>query len=204
MIAVKDISSIDIDKVIEHIASLNRGLKEFWSSAKGWAPIEAAQLLTKSRLDWQVSLSHSLRLWFSPSPDNEKDARLILAWTNLGSLVEGTLKFFLSVWYESYKTSAASLTRRNGKRIDPDELQLEQLRVFFKKEVWTNDDRWDAWILIIQKRRNAIHAYKDRELGTLKEFEDMVRTYFLFLSNINERLPYPDEDYMPRESLQSW
>ncbi len=203
MIAVKDISSIDIDKVIEHIASLNRGLKEFWSSAKGWAPIEAAQLLTKSRLDWQVSLSHSLRLWFSPSPDNEKDALLILAWTNLGSLVEGTLKLFLSVWYESYKTSAASLTRRNGKRIDPDELQLEQLRVFFKKEVWTNDDSWDAWILIIQKRRNAIHAYKDRELGTLKEFEDMVRTYFLFLSNINERLPYPDEDYMPRESLQS-
>jgi len=203
MIAVKDISSIDIDKVIEHIASLNRGLKEFWSSAKGWAPIEAAQLLTTSRLDWQVSLSHSLRLWFSPSPDNEKDALLILAWTNLGSLVEGTLKLFLSVWYESYKTSAASLTRRNGKRIDPDELQLEQLRVFFKKEVWTNDDSWDAWILIIQKRRNAIHAYKDRELGTLKEFEDMVRTYFLFLSNINERLPYPDEDYMPRESLQS-
>jgi len=72
MIAVKDISSIDIDKVIEHIASLNRGLKEFWSSAKGWAPIEAAQLLTKSRLDWQVSLSHSLRLWFSPSPDNAR------------------------------------------------------------------------------------------------------------------------------------
>jgi len=44
----------------------------------------------------------------------------------------------------------------------------------------------------IQWRRNVIHAYKDREIGTFEEFEDDVRTYNLLLDNLEGRDPYPD------------
>jgi len=52
----------------------------------------------------------------------------------------------------------------------------------------------------IQQRRNAIHAYKDREIGNHDEFLLDVKTYLKFLRYINERLPYPDDIYIPRET----
>jgi hypothetical protein len=55
------IDEMSIHQVEGRIEILNRDLARFWSAAHGWAPPEAAGLLSKSRLDWQVSLSASLR-----------------------------------------------------------------------------------------------------------------------------------------------
>src|SRR3954452_19895414 len=85
------------------IEFLNRKVAGFWKAAHGWAPIEAAGLLSKARLDWQVSLSSSLRLWLRDQPNALSDGDLILAWTNLGALIEGTLKLFLSVYYDDFR-----------------------------------------------------------------------------------------------------
>ena len=72
------------------------------------------------------------------------------------------------------------------------------LRNFFiKKELLTKD--WDEWILNIQQKRNAIHAYKDRDLGSYDEFLFCVRKYLELLRILNERLPYPNEGYIPLE-----
>jgi hypothetical protein len=49
--------------------------------------------IERSRLDWQVSLSSSLRNWVRDPLTALSDGDLILAWTNLGALIEGTLKF---------------------------------------------------------------------------------------------------------------
>jgi hypothetical protein len=40
-------------------------------------------------------------------PNEQADGRMILAWTNLGTLVEGTMKFFLSVFASDYSRSVA-------------------------------------------------------------------------------------------------
>ncbi len=48
-------------------------------------------------------------------------------------------------------------------------------------------------------RRNAIHAHKDRDIGTHDEFQNDVRNYLNFLRYINSRLPYPDDVYTPQE-----
>jgi hypothetical protein len=50
-------------EIIARIELLNGKLARFWKAAHGWAPIEAAGLLSKARLDWQVSLSSPLRNW---------------------------------------------------------------------------------------------------------------------------------------------
>ena len=61
-----------------------------------------------------VSLSASLRLWIRDPADALTPAELILAWANLGSLVEGTIKTFLSVWYETYKGDIDNLKKANA------------------------------------------------------------------------------------------
>ena len=146
-----------------------------------------------------MSLSKCLKIWLAePLPEDESGC-LSLAWTNLGSLIEGTMKLFLSVWYKNYKNDIEAI-RKKGRLIDPDSLSLEPVRVFFRKRIWRNkDEHWDGWIRRIQYRRNAIHAYKSRKIGTFKEFFLDVREYLEFLRCINGRLPYPDIIYMPSE-----
>ncbi len=188
-------ASLSPEAAIERIVTLNQALGDFWS-AEGWEAVEAAQLLTKSRLDRQVSLSHCLRLWLQAPAAEAASGQLVLAWGNLGSLVECTLKLFLSVWYDNYTQDIESI-KSKGKLHDPDGLQLEPLRNFFKRQVWNAE--MDDWVKHIQQRRNAIHAYQDKDIGTYEEFYLYVRRYLDLLRYINFRLPYPAGIQPPQE-----
>ena len=179
------------ESVISDIIIKNKEISDFWSNAHGWARSDAAELLAKSRLDWQVSLSYCLRLWLEAPGDHDVEGRLILAWANLGSLVEGTMKFFLSVHEGDY--SKTPVTRgKSQKPCDIDRLGFEELKQFFMQNIWTNSQkRWDAWLTRIQERRNAIHAYKDRDIGTFKEFFEDLNEYMDFVEDLQAQVPYP-------------
>ena len=113
-VAPKSIDAMAIAEVVDRIETLNQGIAKFWSKSDGWASVAAAGLLGKSRLDWQASLSGSLRLWIHEPSNALTPAELILAWANLGSLVEGTIKTLLSVWYETYKADVDNLKKANA------------------------------------------------------------------------------------------
>jgi hypothetical protein len=183
----------NIETVIQDIIRHNKKAWEMWPQSHGWTPREAADLLTQSRLDWMVSLSHCLNLWLvDPEPD-EADGRLILAWANLGSLVEGSMKILLCLCYSDY---AQNPVKRGGKDSDPDVLQLEQLRQFYvKHKVWSDREAgaWDKWVNHIQLRRNAIHAYEDKDIGTREEFFEDVRRYRELQGEL-DRMPHPPEE----------
>lgn len=51
-----------VKNTINKIINIHNHINEFWSSAHGWAPDEAANLLSKSRLDIQLSLSKCLNI----------------------------------------------------------------------------------------------------------------------------------------------
>lgn len=203
-IAPKSIDAMAIAEVVDRVEALNQGIAKFWSKSDGWAPVAAAGLLGKSRLDWQASLSGSLRLWLREPPNALTSAELILAWANLGSLVEGTIKTLLSVWYETFEADIDSLKKANAydkaKQIAhaPDGLGLEKLRNHCKTKDLLGAEG-DALVELVQQRRNAIHAFKDRPIGDGIEFQKAVRSYFALLRAINRRLPYPDAMYEPRE-----
>ena len=192
-------TEIPINEVVQRIIKLNSGIIQFWQESGAYAPIEAAKLLSKSRLDWQLSLTYCLKIWLNIPPDESADGHLILAWTNLGSLVEGMMKLFLSVWHKTYLDDENYIAMRTikGELQDADKLWFEQIRQYFSKVIW--DDSWDNWVHHIQLRRNAIHAYRDRDIGTHQEFLEDIQKYLSFLRYINARLPYPDEAYIPRE-----
>lgn len=181
--------------VVEQIISLNAKLSAFWSSAHGWAPDDAANLLSKSRLDWQVSLSETLHWWIDRDPMT--DGELILAWANLGAILEGTLKLFFSIYYSAFQADTEALKKANAydhqkkAHKEPDRLTLEVLRQYvIHKELF--EEAHLEMFQLVQSRRNAIHAYKDRELGTANEFRDSVRGYMKFLTEVDHRVPYPD------------
>lgn len=183
----------DTPAVVDAIIVENELIRDNWAQVDGWAPKGAADMLAKSRLDWQASLSHCLRLWLEPPGEDDADGRLILAWVTLGALVEGTMKFFLSVYLGDYRSAPVM---RKERAVDPDVLDLEHLRQFFRKRnVWADEsetDRWDPWIIHIQQRRNAIHAYEDRDIGTRREFEEDLRRYLEFLKELAHRTPWPE------------
>ncbi|HUN97754.1 MAG TPA: hypothetical protein VMU69_16175 [Bradyrhizobium sp.] len=201
----KSIDAMAIEEVVDRIETLNQGIAKFWSKSEGWAPVTAAGLLGKSRLDWQASLSGSLRLWMREPPKALTPAELNLAWANLGSLVEGTIKTLLSVWYETYKADIDNLKKANAydnaKQVAhaPDGLGLEKLRSYCKTKELLGAEG-DALVELVQQRRNAIHAFKDRPIGDGNEFQKAVRGYHALLRAINGRLPYPDEMYEVREN----
>jgi hypothetical protein len=130
--------------------------------------------MTKSRLDRQVSLSRSLRHWVTDPPDSLEDGDLILGWANLGSLVEGTIKLFLAVYYQDYKADLDTLKQtqawhaKQEKLLDPYGLRLDVLITYVEKAKLFSPEEI-ALFKQVQSYRNAIHAFKDRPLGTGSE-----------------------------------
>jgi len=184
----------NLAQIVDAIIETNQDISTSWSKAHGWAPFDAAELMSKSRLDWQVELSRTLHVWIQSPESDVANAHLILGWANLGSLVEGTMKWFLSIYYNDYCADVDALRRKSGDVVSPDGQSLEPLRQFFRKRIWKNSEPWNDWVLMIQQRRNAIHAYKDRHLGTVGEYALAVSEYLDFLSELNSRVP-PSPDF---------
>lgn len=185
-----------LEELIKTIVDFNNEIYAFWEeNSLGWAPTLVSNLLSKSRLDWQKSLTNKLNYWNKTFLDIEY-AELIFAWVNLGCLVEGTIKLALSVFKEDYLKSSDKIIR--GKKISsPDEIELDRLRIFSNGKLWDKSSKWNDWILHIQQRRNAIHAFKDRDLGSFSEFYEDLAKYLEFLIMINVLLPYPDVTLYP-------
>ncbi|MCM3360940.1 hypothetical protein [Niallia sp. MER TA 168] len=199
-IPIAKINQLTYLEVIDKIIELNKHARDFWSDALGWAPIEASNLLSKSRLDWQVSLSYSMKKWNECSCPEAESGDLILAWANLGTLVEGTIKLFLSVYSNDYLDDSTNYKDRKGDILQPDEISFDKLRQYFRNKIWKNSvsaSEFDDWVLLMQQRRNAIHAFKSREIDTFDDFKSHTKKYLAFLMYHLDRLPYPDDQYGP-------
>lgn len=195
----EDVPSLAVDRLdenIEEIVRLNRKIADFWSVAHGWAPQSAAELLSSAALDWQVDLSKSLRIWaeLSLAEPNCGDAPLILAWANLGSLTEGTLIWFLSVYDRDFRNEQSKRTGKRKLRAQ-DKLRFEDLQTFFEEEVWQEFPSYQRAVETIRLRRNAIHSFSRRELGDWEAWCESVADYLDILFFLDELVPYPEEGY---------
>lgn len=185
--------TIDLDFAINQIISSNERIQRFWTEeASGWSPKETAALLENSRMDSLVSLSHSLRLWTDPSADEGREGRLILAWANLGILVEGTMTWFLCVFESDY--AEQPMKTRTGFDPRPNRLRFEEMCRFFGEHVRLDSQRaeWDDWLAKVRNFRNAVHAFHHRDSGNWNDWQDAVVRYHEFIGELEGRVPYPD------------
>lgn len=167
---------------------MNEKFQGFWSNSFGWSTETSALLLSKSRLDRQVSLSKALKLWRLENELELSDGELILAWANLGCLIEGSLMLFFSIYREDY------IEDRNSKNKDPQDVFLSDLENLVRRsDVF--EEQWIQLIEHIRNRRNAIHAFKERDIGTTAELKNSLVSYAEFLLVIDSRLPYGEIEY---------
>ena len=185
----KDTLGYDAAALCSRITVLTRCIMDFWDGG-GWAYGTGAKLLDRSMLHWQTSLAVSLSRWVNATSEGD----LILAWTNLGALVEGQLKLFLCVYYHDYESDVDGM-RKRGEKINPDESQLEELRKFFVKRIWYSGINWSPYVKLVQQRRNAVHAFQQRDIGTFQEWTNALRLHLSFVRDIGGSLPYPDEQF---------
>ena len=179
---------------VERIELISARTADFWRKAHGWAPKEAADLLSKSRLDWLDSFNRTLKARVQEVGDHpNEDAILILAWAHLRTLVEGHLKLFLAVFLMDYlKDPHAPLKDSNNPAKGPKNpatLSYEQIRAFLAKRGLLSAHH--GFIDTVQQRGNAIHAFVDRPIGTAAEYLQHVTLYRQFLESVESSLPNP-------------
>ena len=194
-------ANLPIADVIERISILTHNLALFWSECSGWAPDDVAHLLSESRLDRIASLASCLGRWCRS--EEISDGELIIAWTTLGGVLEGSIKLFLCVYLVDYRAdNVAKKTRafHVKKQIlqNPDGLTLEILLSYTNQAELLPPEQVVVSRLI-QQRRNAIHAFRNRELGTVEELHAAIREFRLMLRSLHSRLPYPDRYQTPSE-----
>ncbi len=193
-----------IGEIVARIVTLMGRIAQFWSNCERWAPDDAAEMLGKSRLDRLASMAETLTRWVEIQPEKMTDGELIMAWANLGSLAEGTLKLFLCVYLRDYKADDKNTQKTQAYHVkkklllDPDGLSMNTLISYFETATIVPVDEIEL-LKRIQSKRNTIHVFQDLGIGDAHQFHTAVREYRQLLKSFNSRLPYPDEQYEPRE-----
>ena len=139
---------------------------------------------------WMRELTRALRLWTDKGSEMTQ-GELILARVNIGSIVESWLKFFYCVYNDDYQQNPR--TNRKGDVIEPNNLTFEQLKQYSANILYQPGDSWEVWIDGVQRKRNAIHAFNFRDIGTATDFYDDVEKLNEFINLITDRLPPVEE-----------
>lgn len=164
-----------------------------WKESRGIAPNCVADKMDDAMLFWMAELTDTLKIWIDKGI-SMKDGELILARTNMGALVESWLKFFYCVYYEEYIKNPKTY---KGKMIEPDNMKFEDLKNYSNGKLW--DDNKSAmyiWVDKIQSYRNAVHAFKYRDIGTAEEFMSDMEEFYKYVNHILNCIP-PLEDFVP-------
>lgn len=194
-------TSIPLSIIHQRICNLQHSSAAMWSDCAGWAPPNAAAILKNARLDRQTSLAVSLGRWLKDE-ETYSDGDLILAWTNLGALTEGLLKLFLCVYHSDYLADEKTVKQtqafhqKKNEILNPDGLRLDVLIQYYEKADLLPSNEFELSRLV-QSQRNAIHAFKNREIFGWDIFRIAVRAYERMLKSLLGRMPYPDYHYEP-------
>ena len=163
-----------------------------WKDVYGIAPDAAASKLNKAMLEWHRELTDALEIWINKGV-HMTDGELILACANLGAVVESWLKFFYCVYYEDYRQNPITYKR---KMVQPERAEFDDLKDFSTGKLWDDEDSKDyIWVDSIQHKRNAIHSFKYRNIGTAQDFLNDIDYLYEFVDTIIAHLP-PLEDYI--------
>lgn len=164
-----------------------------WRDVYGIAPTEAAIKLDHAMLNWMSELTNTLGIWIDKGL-TMTEGELILARANLGAVVESWLKFFYCVHYDAY--SKEPIKDKNNIIIEPEDAYFDKLKKYSTGKLWDDEESEDfKWVSSVQKKRNAIHSFEYRDIGTAWDFLSDIDSLYDFVENILSHLP-PVEDYI--------
>lgn len=165
-----------------------------WKEARGIAPDTAADKLDYAMLEWLSELTRTLKIWIDKGL-SMTTGELILARANLGAVVESWLKLFYTVYYDDYKGSSP-FKNNKGRITEPEKIKFEDLKNSSTGKLWDdNTSFYYKWVDSVQSKRNAIHSFQYKEIGTPQEFLDDIDHLYDFVDNVRSHFP-PLEDYI--------
>lgn len=178
-------------KQYEVLVILTNNAALIWKEARGIAPDSAADKLDDAMLEWQSELTKTLKIWIDKGLAMTT-GELILARANLGAVVESWLKFFYCVYYDDYCKNP--ITNNKGKMIEPEKAPFNDLKDFSCGKLWDDKNSQEyVWVDSVQHKRNAIHSFRYRDIGTTLEFLDDINHLYSFVDNVLSHFP-PLED----------
>ena len=192
---------------IDTFIKFNQHRTSFWANANGWASAETNMELNKFNFENLQSLTECLKFFVEKEALTPGD--LILAWANLGSVVEGNIALFLTIYWDDYQKSVSDLApdRANprglakmllsasGNLKEPNKLNFEPLRQFIDEI--NLFEQHHSNIRTIQKYRNYIHSVDKPTLENSEEFRQHLGYAKRFIWELDEQCPYPEEFYSP-------
>lgn len=158
-----------------------------WREARGIAPNIVADKIDDAMLEWLIGLSETLNIWLDKKY-NMTTGELILARANLGAIVEFWLRFFCCAYYNDY-VNAPFIVK--NKRLEPDnEMSFYNLQEFCTGKIWPDKSSDDyIWVDSVRNKRNAVHSFTYRDIGSIEDFICDVEYLFEFVDRIINQLP---------------
>ena len=171
-----------------------KNISLIWKDVHGIASCDVANKLDIAMLDWQYELTESLKIWIDKGL-KMTTGELILARANLGAVVESWLRFFYCVFYDDYMKQPK--VNKKGHVLEPEkDLRFEDLKTFSTGILWDDENSDDyKWVDSVQKKRNAIHSFTYKDIGTPLDFLHDVCYLCKFVDMILNHLP-PVEEYI--------
>lgn len=169
-----------------------RNTSLLWQHVRGIAPDKVAAKLENANLNGLIYMTDTLEIWINKGAEMT-EGELILAVTNLGAVVESWLRFFYCVYYDDYIKEPIKKTK--GTRImEPEKAQFIDLINYGVRKLWNDkSDPEYVWVDSVRVKRNAIHIYQKREIGTAIDFLKNIEQLYTFVEHILLQLP-PLED----------
>ncbi len=173
---------------IKELIGMTEDIVSFWSRdvvISHWASNEVADELTKISFTKVIAIVHSLDLFIEK--DELSDGELLLAWTQLGSIAEWYLKFFLCVSAVDYLKNPKYWPNKID-IISPHDLKFEYAKQVFRAESIL-DLELIRTIEVIQYNRNAIHLTDSREVADEDTYRTALHGFIKIVKEIYIRLP---------------
>lgn len=177
------------DEACDLIINISAKWATFWPTSHGWAPSIAADLMTQELMDRHLEMAHALKKWPKRLLENDAQGEFVLAWVNLGSVIEGALKIYMDVFYADWLKDADAPTKK-GQKQTPNASFFDRLIQFVsKKELFKADEI--KFFEKVRDQRNLIHPMK---IGTVLDgiaFAEAVMHTAAFHDDVEGRLPDP-------------
>lgn len=121
-----------IDDIYSEITKKTRTIMIVW---RNYIEQKEMQKKNKIMLDWQISLTDSLKYWISLG-DDISIGDLILARINIGILIETWLKIFFTIYSYDYENDESDIIKNYKKKRDKiKDLSLNRLIKFFDSKI---------------------------------------------------------------------
>lgn len=159
-----------------------------WEDIHGITTEDTANIMDKAMLNWLTELTNTLEIWIQKG-ENMTTGELLLARVNIGSIVESWLRHFYTAYHEDYMKNPIKDKKHKVKAPEKD-LSFEELKNFSISILWKdkNDDMY-KWVDSVQHKRNAVHSYIYKDIGTPRNFLDDIDMLRKFIELIERRLP---------------